>query len=253
MLRRSGELEPLPGESILHKTTGRVAFDLSAPSSTRAPAYSVRTERGVAYITTRRVSSLFSVVNPLARANAANLCSQLVFLASQPIDQFKSFSTLILTTENSHVGSTWGGFGANWWAAEVRPEPDGNIPAAYTRVTMRLTFNDGGHSNWALKYEEIRGRLLHAAQLARDTGDSRALNTIHGEQLPGYSPPTGTDSMGQTEENQAQMQQEAEDAAREREHHQGVPDEPPPDYDEAQAQAVAMQFDQREREENERE
>lgn len=152
------------------------------------------------------------------------------------------------------VGASWGGFGANYWDAEVRPEPDGNIPSDYPRVTMRLTFHDGGHSDWAMRYEEIRGRLLHAASVARETGNTQVLNMVTDEQLPEYSPREGggRQSQSQTEASQAQVEQQAEEAAREREENQPMPDEPPPGYDEAQAQAIAMRFDERTREDAER-
>ncbi|ETS74310.1 hypothetical protein PFICI_14176 [Pestalotiopsis fici W106-1] len=227
------ELEPLPNEEILHQTRGRTSLDVSSPSpSPGVPPFSLKCDRGVAYITSKR----------------------LVFLPTQPTDQFKSFSTLILKTENSRVvGASWGGFGANYWDAEVRPEADGNIPADYTRVTMRLTFNDGGHSDWALKYENIRGRLLHAASVARETGNAHVLNAVTAEQLPEYSPREGTSSrQSQILAGQAQLERRAEEAAREREDNQPLPNEPPPDYDEAQAQAIAMRFDERQREDAER-
>ncbi|KAK9780038.1 putative GRAM domain-containing protein [Seiridium cardinale] len=199
------ELEPLPNEEILHQTRGRTSLDISAPPpSPGIPPFSLKSDRGVAYITSKR------------------------------------------------VGASWGGFGANYWDAEVRPEPDGNIPADYTRVTMRLTFNDGGHSDWALKYENIRGRLLHAASVARETGNAHVLNAVTAEQLPEYSPREGGSRQSQIIASQVQVEREAEEAAREREDNQPLPDEPPPDYDEAQAQAIAMQFDERQREDAER-
>ncbi|KAI1845986.1 hypothetical protein JX265_000912 [Neoarthrinium moseri] len=226
------ELEPLPHERILHQTKGRISLDISAPSPSRGvPPYSLRCDRGVAYITNKR----------------------LVFLPVQPTEQFKSFSTIILKTENSHVvGASWGGFGANFWDAEVKPEADGNIPSDYTRVNMRLTFNDGGHSDWALRYEEIRGRLLHAASVARETGNTQILNSVTDEQLPEYSPREGGSRQSQVIASQAQIEQQADEAALAREQGQAAPDEPPPDYDEAQAQAIAMRFDERAREDAER-
>ncbi|KAH6648085.1 hypothetical protein BKA67DRAFT_662815 [Truncatella angustata] len=232
MLKRSGELEPLPNEEVLHQTKGRLSLDISAPSpSTGIPPFSLKCAHGVAYITSKR----------------------LVFLPVQPTEQFKSFSSLILKTENSRVvGASWGGFGANYWDTEVRPEADGNIPADYTRVNMRLTFNDGGHSDWALKYENIRGRLLHAATVARETGNAQVLNSVTAEQLPEYSPREGGSRQSQTFADQTQVERQADEAAEAREQNRALPDEPPPDYDEAQAQAVAMQFDERQREDAER-
>lgn len=117
---------------------------------------------------------------------------------------------------------------------------------------MKLTFNDGGHSDWALKYEEINRNLHHAAQTARETGNTRVLNTVHDEQLPEYTAQEDGSRPTQTVASLVQVEQIAEEAAIEREENQPLPDEPPPGYDEAQAQAIAMQFDERTRQDAER-
>jgi hypothetical protein len=127
--------------------------------------------------------------------------------------------------------------------------PDGNIPADYVRISLKLTFNDGGHSDWAIKYEEINRNLHHAAQTARETGNTRVLQTVHDEQLPEYTAGPGP---SQAATSPVQVDQRAQDVAAQREERMPLPDEPPPDYDEAQAQAVAMQFDERTREDAER-
>lgn len=57
MLSRSGEIEPLPNERILHKTRGRVSFELSAVNvSGPAADFSRKSDQGTAYITNQRVS-----------------------------------------------------------------------------------------------------------------------------------------------------------------------------------------------------
>lgn len=231
MLNRSGGFEPLPNESIQHKTKGRVALEISAPSpGPGIPPLSLRCDRGVAFITNQR----------------------LLYLASAPTPDLQSYGTKILNVENSHTGSTWIGFGASFWEAEFRPVAGGNISAEYTRANMKLIFYDGGHSDWALKYENMRERVQHAAQMARETGQTNILNMVHGEDLPEYSPRAATFGPTEPPASQAQVEQRADEAARQQQAAQSPPDEPPPDYDAAQMQAVEMQFDERTRQDAER-
>ncbi|ORY61204.1 uncharacterized protein BCR38DRAFT_486965 [Pseudomassariella vexata] len=233
MLNQKGDIEPLPHESIFHKTRGRIALELSAPSPSQGvPAYSQRCDRGTAYITNQR----------------------LIYLASTPTDQFTSFSTKILSSEDAHTGSTLLGFGANFWESTIKPVSNGGVPADYPRINMRLVFYDGGHSDWAIKHQDMKGRLLHAVETAGLSyqNSTNMLNMISGEQLPEYSPGEGGSVQPQTEASQVQVEVRGEEAARDRQTNQGLPDEPPPDYDEAQAQAVAARFDERAREDAER-
>ncbi|KAK8084951.1 WW-domain ligand protein [Apiospora hydei] len=219
MLTRSGGFEPLPNETIQHRTQGRVALEVSAPPpSPGVSPLSIKCDRGTAFITTQR----------------------LIYLPATPTDQFQSFATTIINAQDGCTGSTWGGFGASFWETTVKPVPGGHIPADFTRVNMKLVFNDGGHSDWAIKYEKIKERVHHYAQLARETGQTNMLNLVHGEDLPRIFA-----SRGRVEER-------AQEAARQQQANQPLPDEPPPDYDAAQMQAVEMQFDERERQENER-
>jgi WW domain-binding protein 2 len=57
MLSRSGNIEPLPHESILFKTRGRVALSITTPNQpSGVTPFSVKSENGIAYITNQRVS-----------------------------------------------------------------------------------------------------------------------------------------------------------------------------------------------------
>lgn len=57
MLTRSGGFEPLPNETIQHRTQGRVALEVSAPPpSPGVSPLSIKCDRGTAFITTQRVS-----------------------------------------------------------------------------------------------------------------------------------------------------------------------------------------------------
>ncbi|KAI5866238.1 hypothetical protein GGS23DRAFT_376507 [Durotheca rogersii] len=226
MLSRAGEIEPLPHETILHRTRGRIALNITAlnqpPPDT--PPLNIKSESGTAYITNQR----------------------LIYLPSKPTDQFKSFSSKILGCQDSRMCSSW--IGPWYWEASVRPVPDGNIPPEFPRVNLRLTFKDGGSSEFESKFVELKARLHHAAQIAEESGQSNWAQTVHDEQLPEYSGPQGSNNPNQASD----VAQRADEAARQRQAQQSTPDEPPPNYDEAQAQAVSMRFDERMREEAER-
>ncbi|KAI0887990.1 uncharacterized protein GGS22DRAFT_154745 [Annulohypoxylon maeteangense] len=225
MLSRAGEIEPLPHETILHRTRGRIALSITAPNQPADIApLNIKSESGAAYITNQR----------------------LIYLPSKPTDQFKSFSSKILGCQDSRMCSSW--IGPWYWEALVRPVADGNIPPEFPRVNLRLTFKDGGSSEFESKFVELKARLHHAAQIAEESGQSNWAQTVHDEQLPEYSGPQGGDSASQVSE----VARRADEAAREQQAHQQTPDEPPPNYDEAQAQAVSMRFDERMREEAER-
>lgn len=58
MLSRAGEIEPLPHETILHRTRGRIALSITAPNQpTDVPPLNIKSESGTAYITNQRVSN----------------------------------------------------------------------------------------------------------------------------------------------------------------------------------------------------
>jgi hypothetical protein len=122
----------------------------------------------------------------------------------------------------------------------------GGLPIDLVRVEVKLTFKDGGHSDFQTKFELIKDRLRHAQDLERETG--QVLN-VTDEPLPPYEarrpatesggPPRAAASGTGDPSNPGQTPQPG-------------PDEPPPDYLEAQSQAVGMQYEERTREEAER-
>jgi hypothetical protein len=230
MLSRSGEIEPLPHESILFKTRGRVALSITAPNQPLGVApLSIKSESGIAYITNQR----------------------LIYLPATPTEQFKSFSTRILGCQDGRMRSSW--VGPWYWEASVRPVPNGNIPPDFPLVILKLTFKDGGFSEFESKFVEIKARLHHAAQIAEESGQRNWALNVHDEQLPEYTASQGQGSADHSRPIPGDVaQQHASDASRQAGTSQGMPDEPPPDYDEAQAQAVSMRFDERLREEAER-
>ncbi|KAI0450783.1 hypothetical protein F5B21DRAFT_517226 [Xylaria acuta] len=229
MLSRSGEIEPLPHESMLFKTRGRVALSITSPNQPAGVTpLSIKSESGTAYITNQR----------------------LIYLPANPTEQFKSFSTKILGCQDGRMRSSW--VGPWYWEASVRPVPDGNIPPDFPRVTLKLTFKDGGFSEFETKFVEIKGRLHHAAQIAEESGQRNWALNVHDEQLPEYTASQGAGPSDRTRSRADQVADHANNANREAEISQGMPDEPPPDYDEAQAQAVSTRFDEQLREEAER-
>lgn len=139
-----------------------------------------------------------------------------------------------------------------YWEASVRPVPDGNIPPDFPRVTLKLTFKDGGFHEFEAKFGEIKGRLHHAAQIAEESGQRNWALNVHDEQLPEYTASQDPGPSDHTLPTTDQVAERSSDATTQVETGQGMPDEPPPDYDEAQAQAVSMRLDERLREEAER-
>ncbi|CAJ2505313.1 Uu.00g127070.m01.CDS01 [Anthostomella pinea] len=231
MLSRSGNIEPLPHESILHKTKGRIGLSLTAPNQPAGiPPLSIKSDSGTAYITNQR----------------------LIYLPASPAESFKSFSSKILGCQDGRMCSSW--IGPWYWEASVRPVPDGNIPPEFPRVNLKLTFKDGGSSEFESKFVELKARLHHAAQIAEESGQRNWVQTVHDEQLPEYTAPSGAGGSipAAAAPPAADVTARADEAARQQSISQSTPDEPPPDYDEAQAQAITMQFDERLREEAER-
>ncbi|KAI0505513.1 hypothetical protein F5B22DRAFT_522671 [Xylaria bambusicola] len=230
MLSRSGDIEPLPHESMLFKTRGRVALNITTPNNPPGVTpFSIKSESGTAYITNQR----------------------LIYLPANPTEQFKSFSTKILGCQDGRMRSSW--VGPWYWEASVRPVPDGNIPPDFPRVNLKLTFKDGGFSEFETKFVEIKGRLHHAAQIAEESGQRNWALNVHDEQLPEYTASQGPGPSSQNRPTTIQETiQRADNTSQQTGTSQGMPDEPPPDYDEAQAQAVSMRLDEQLREEAER-
>ncbi|KAI1337054.1 hypothetical protein F5Y15DRAFT_169655 [Xylariaceae sp. FL0016] len=229
MLSRTGDIEPLPHESVLHRTRGRIGLSITTPNQPPGvPPFSIKSDNGIAYITNQR----------------------LIYLPTTPTEQFKSFSTKILGCQDTRMCSSW--IGPWYWEASVRPVPDGNIPPDFPRVNLKLTFKDGGSSEFESRFVELKSRLHHAAQVAEESGQRNWAQNVHDEQLPEYTAPPGGETIRQPATTIDRMEQQASQANREAELNQPPPNEPPPNYDDAQAQAVAMRFDERAREDAER-
>jgi hypothetical protein len=178
--------------------------------------------------------------------------SKVIYLPARPTEQFKSFFAPILNFEDTHVHSSW--IGPWSWTGIVKPVNGGGIPIDLPRIEIKLTFKDGGHSDFQSKFELLKERLQHARELELETGQS--LN-VTDEELPPYEPASGAAHLPQQPsssvgEGSGVAAPSQVSSARQGQPPQPGPDEPPPDYVEAQSQAIGMQYEERMREEADR-
>ncbi|KAK1767673.1 hypothetical protein QBC33DRAFT_577931 [Phialemonium atrogriseum] len=240
MLGQDGNILPIPNERILHTSRSRVGLDLSTPRELQAAAepFSIRSDNGIAYVTSKRV----------------------IYLPGRPTEQFRSFFAPILNFDDTHVHSSW--IGPWSWRGIVKPVAGGGLPLDLPRVEVKLTFKDGGHSEFQTKFELIKDRLHHARDLERETG--QAIN-VTDEPLPPYEAsnpsnipahPLATIATTTTTTTQSggppPTTTTAGNASNPDQAPQPAPDEPPPDYVEAQTQAIGIRYEERMREEAER-
>ena len=182
------------------------------------------------------------------------LISQIVYLPSKPTEELSSFNAPILSLQDTYVRAPF--FGANYWAAVVKPTPGGGIPSDHPILELKLTFREGGAFDWHGLFEQIKERLYYARQAAQESG--RPLDPtgeVNLEQLPAYEVATeGRDDDGRPpafqsspDRNEISTATVPNGGARARPDSFQPPDEPPPGYEEAQAQAVEVTFEERER------
>ncbi|KAK4453901.1 hypothetical protein QBC34DRAFT_393719 [Podospora aff. communis PSN243] len=220
MLTRDGKIVPIPGEKILYTSRTRVALEVTTPKELQvAEPFSIKNGDGVAYITNERV----------------------IYLPATPSDQFKSFFSPILNFTDTHVQSSW--IGPWSWSGVVRPVPGGGVPMGIPRIDVKLTFKDGGHSDFQSKFEWLKERLHHAQELGMTPGQNFEPPPPYDPDAPG--PSSGGPGLGGSTNTQA-------GAADQNQPPLPAPDEPPPDYLEAQTSAVTIQYEERMRQEAER-
>jgi hypothetical protein len=234
----------LENESILLAVRSRVALDIAVPRELQvSEPFSLKCDSGTAYVTNVRVGSDHEHLptdSPLT-------LEQVIYLPAKPTEQFKSFFAPIERFEDTDVGSSGlFGLGAWFWFGTVVPIRGGGIPVSIPRIEVKLTFKEGGHSEFKAKFDLIRERLLHARELERETGQ-RII--VHDEPLPPYQA-LGPVSPSQSQAGRSQAADTSLQAPESREQSsQPVPDEPPPGYAEAHAQAVRLRFQERSEEE----
>ncbi|OLN85203.1 UPF0664 stress-induced protein C29B12.11c [Colletotrichum chlorophyti] len=222
MITQTGEIEPLPHEHIRHRTNAKVSFELSVPKSLqqgRTP-FTQKSDNGTAYVTTQRV----------------------IFVPAKPTPELKSFHVPILNCADSYVNSTF--FGPWFWVSTVTPVAGGGVPSDIPRLEMKLTFKDGGHSEFRQRFEELKERLEHVRRLQQETGQ---MVNIPDEPLPAYEATEGGGSASNNLAPQQPIDRPASSGSQNRR-----PDEPPPDYDEAQAQTLSMRLEDHIRDESNR-
>ncbi|WYZ37894.1 hypothetical protein EsH8_II_001400 [Colletotrichum jinshuiense] len=222
MITQTGDINPLPHEHIRHRSNAKVSLELSVPKSLqqgRTP-FSRKSDNGTAYITTQRV----------------------IYIPAKPTPEFKSFHAPILNCADSYVGSPF--FGAWFWSATVVPVAGGGVPADIPRVEVKMSFKEGGHSEYRQRFEELKERLEHVRRLQQETGQNV---NIPDEPLPAYEATEGDGAASATLAPQEPVTRSASSGSQNRR-----PDEPPPDYDEAQAQTLSMRLEDHVREESDR-
>lgn len=239
----------LPNERVLYVSPPRTSLDLSSPSTYTQP-WSVKSYSGVAYITNQRVrppsqpNKIFPA--PFETPTQSNP-PQIVYLPTTPTSTLHSFSAPILHLSDSYVRAPF--FGANYWAATLRPVAGGGIPAPHPLLDLRLTFREGGAFDYHSVFEQLKERVAQAAQLARDAGAEVDLRNVHLEQLPAYE--AAREVGGEVSATPPEPEPPLKENGNGNESFV-QPDEPPPGYEEAQAQAVGMSLESRLRDDVER-
>ena len=142
----------------------------------------------------------------------------------------------ILNVEDSRIESGW--IGAWYWRAFAKPVPQGGIPADVVKLEVKLYFNEGGHEEFRVRFEEMKERLFHIRDIERETGQRI---TVPDEPLPAYEAQASTSAAGPSSLSPpGPVPGRSDSSASTRR----APDEPPPNYDEAQAQTLSMRLEE---------
>ncbi|DAA74044.1 TPA_exp: Uncharacterized protein A8136_3826 [Trichophyton benhamiae CBS 112371] len=199
---------------------------------------------------------------------------RIVYLPSQPTQEFQSFSAPLLNLIDTHVAAPF--FGPNVWNAVVQPVSGGGIPASFAAIQLKLTFKDGGAFDFHSNYEQIKERLQQAVERARESGlisgdgaqvggsgrDGGAFGVVdfanvHLEDLPAYEsnsttgnnhdisgtlPPQTTTTTTTTTTTATATSAANEDSRSGRPSFE-TPTDPPPGYEEVQQQSVANELE----------
>ncbi|EHY60896.1 hypothetical protein ABEF92_005616 [Exophiala dermatitidis] len=230
----------LPAETIIHKSSPRISFALSTPST--YPGHNpldINCSSGIVYLTNQRI----------------------VYLPDKPTADFQSFSAPLLNLHDTHITVPW--FGPNAWQAVLQPIPGGNIPATHAAIELKLTFKEGGATDFHSKFEQIKERLQQVVSVAREhnlTGRPNEsflgnvpLDNVHLDQLPSYqesgqdriAPADSVDSStaigspGTTSPVSSTSRMRSASPVEDME----PPREPPPGYEEAQQQSIQAELD----------
>ena len=132
-------------------------------------------------------------------------------------------------------------FGPWTWGGVVKPVTGGGVPMHVPRVEVRLSFKEGGYSDFQTVFERLKERLNSARDLGLATGQPN----IPDEDLPPYQADAPA---GASQRPSAPRGDEASPATP-AQAPQPAPNEPPPDYVEAQSAALSNEYEERVREE----
>ena len=241
MLDPSKGFVRLPGEEIIFKSPPKTSLSITTPRAYPANIpLSLQSNAGNVYLTNQRA----------------------VYLPTPPSKDLQSFSAPLLNLHDTHVVLPW--FGANSWQAVLQPVPGGNIPAGHVKIEVRLTFNEGGATEFHSNFERIKERLQQVVESARAGGFGSGgaplsgvnLDSVHLDQLPTYEA-SGQDPIAPA----AREHQQARPAAMPRRTDSGsiqppegpppgrsapeAPREAPPGYEETQQQSLQAEFERR--------
>lgn len=167
-------------------------------------------------------------------------------------------------------------FGPNAWQAVLRPVPGGNIDANHSIIELKLTFKEGGATDFHSSFERIKERLQQAVEVAREaavtsnhTGGYLSgvnMDAVHLDQLPSYEA-SGLDPVAPILQDDTNVDQASRApgslaaAAPPAQNNPGLtqpaprrqaestdsipPNDAPPGYEETQQQTVQQELDRR--------
>ncbi|KAL2819457.1 hypothetical protein BJX63DRAFT_11046 [Aspergillus granulosus] len=209
----------LPNERLLYTSPPRTSLTLQPlPSYTGGEKLSLQSSAGKVYLTNQRI----------------------VYIPSQRTAELESFSAPLLNLHDSHVSVPF--FGPNAWNAVVQPVPGGGIPSALPAAHVKITFKDGGASDFHANFERMKERLQQAIEVSGESSGHGAggvnMANVHLEDLPAYSGPQSGLTPDTAGSNSANARRSPSVSS-------AQPQEPPPGYEEVQQQSVANELEER--------
>ncbi|KAL3489343.1 hypothetical protein BJX62DRAFT_155656 [Aspergillus germanicus] len=209
----------LPNERLLYTSPPRTSFALQPlPSYTGSEKLSLQSSDGKLYLTNQRV----------------------VYIPSQRTPGLESFSAPLLNLHDSHISVPF--FGPNAWNAVVQPVPGGGIPSSLPAVHAKITFKDGGASDFHTKFERMKERFQQALEVSGESTGRGAggvnMANVHLEDLPAYSGPQSSLTPATADNNPVTTRRSPSVSS-------AQPHEPPPDYEEVQRQSVTNELEER--------
>ncbi|EFR03806.1 hypothetical protein MGYG_06806 [Nannizzia gypsea CBS 118893] len=247
MVHETKGLVLLPNERIIYTSPARTSISLkSIHPGPDKQSFSRQSTAGHVHLTNQRI----------------------VYLPSQPAQDFQSFSAPLLNLTDTHVAAPF--FGPNVWNAVVQPVSGGGIPPAFAAIQLKFTFKDGGAFDFHSSYEQIKERLQQAVERARESGlmsgDGAQVGTgrdggafgvvdfanVHLEDLPAYESANTTTTTSNNNNNitttttaTATTTTGSGTPADSRSGRQSfeTPTDPPPGYEEVQQQSVASELE----------